>query len=303
MKLTKTTSLLTGMLVAFAATVAVAAAQESPASPPPAPAPIASDHPTPMDVQYDGRTHILVAPYVWAPTVKGNFQFQIPRLGQHGGGNLQSNVQVGPSDYAQKLNAAGMLAFDARKGEVDLFGDVIYLNASTSASLFSTISGPLGGVQIPVNVNANARLSVVIWEAAAGFTVAHGHNADLSAFAGVRQFPLDLTVDYTATVGKRGIIAPSGTSKTSVTAPDVIFGLRGKAFLGDSRWFVPYYIDAGAGYNNQTWEAYTGAGTAFNHGQTLLLVWRSLNYSGFPANSTVQKLSMGGPLIGYTFNL
>jgi hypothetical protein len=88
-----------------------------------------------------------------------------------------------------------------------------------------------------------------------------------------------------------------------VTTADVIFGLRGKAFFGDSRFFVPYYIDLGVGANNQTWQGYGGAGYAFDHGQTLQLAWRSLNYYGLPSNSAVQKLTMGGPVLGYTFGL
>jgi hypothetical protein len=94
-----------------------------------------------------------------------------------------------------------------------------------------------------------------------------------------------------------------GTVVNKQVANDVIFGLRGKAFLGDGHWFVPYYIDAGAGAINQTWQAYTGAGYTFNHGQTFLLAYRSLNYYGFPAGSPVQKLTLGGPLLGYTFQL
>jgi hypothetical protein len=80
-------------------------------------------------------------------------------------------------------------------------------------------------------------------------------------------------------------------------------GCGGKAFFGNGHWFVPYYIDLGTGSNNQTWEGYTGAGYTFNHGQAILLSYRSLNYYDFPANSPVHKLTMSGPLVGYTFNL
>ena len=169
-----------------------------------------------MDTQYDGHTHIMVAPYIWGPTVKGNFQYSIPTLARKRGvvGITQSSVQVGPSDYLpKKSNSALMLAFDARKGDVDLFGDIIYLNASTSAAFSASVSGPLGKVQVPISLNTNADLAVAIWEAAAGLTFAHGHNADLSGFVGVRDFPLTLTLDYNAVVGKRGIIQPSARSR------------------------------------------------------------------------------------------
>ena len=298
-------SLAPGMALILAAVTAVARAQETPASPEPTPATTATPAPTLMDREYDGRTHIMVAPYVWAPTVKGNFQYSIPTLPRkhRGGGIAQSSVQVGPSNYLPKINSALMFAFDARKGDVDLFGDVIYLNASTSANFAGSITGPLGKAQIPFSLSTNARLAVAIWEAAAGYTFAHGHDADLSGFVGVRQFPVNLTLAYNAVVGKRGLIMPSGTVTTSDFTNDIIFGLRGKAFFGDDHFFVPYYADLGTGNTNQTWEAYSGAGYAFNHGQTILLAWRALNYNDFIPPAHVQKLSMGGPLLGYTFNL
>jgi hypothetical protein len=114
---------------------------------------------------------------------------------------------------------------------------------------------------------------------------------------------VNLTLDYSAVVGKRGLIAPSGTVTTSDFTNDIIFGLRGKAFFGGDHFFVPYYGDLGTGNDNQTWQAYTGAGYAFDHGQTLLVAWRALNYNEFFPTSHVQKLSLGGPLLGYTFDL
>jgi hypothetical protein len=269
------------------------------------PAPAASAAPTFMDKEYDGRLHVMVAPYIWGPSVKANFEFSVPTLPRRPPRIAQGSVQVGPSDYAPKLNSAFMFAFDARKGNFDLFGDAIYLNASNNASIASSISGPLGRFNIPVNVNASAHLATAIWEAAAGYTVARGHNADLSIFAGVRQFPINVNIGYDATVGRRGILAPSGTVTLDTHTNDIIFGLRGKAFFGDGRLYVPYYVDLGTStyINSQSWQAYTGAGYAFPHGQSIVALWRALNYDGFPPTSGVQKLSMYGPLLGYTFNL
>jgi hypothetical protein len=120
---------------------------------------------------------------------------------------------------------------------------------------------------------------------------------------GTRAFPLNLNFSYTAVIGKRGIIAPSGSGSTSEGAYDIIWGLRGRAFFGGDHWYVPYYGDFGEGNNNQTWQAYGGGGYAFDHGQTFVALWRALNYNAFPATSHVQKMSLAGPLLGYTFNL
>lgn len=290
------------LICASLALAARADAQETPA--PATPAPAAS--PTLMDREYDGNLHIMAAPYVWAPTVGGTFQFTIPKLPRRGGGTRQTSASVAPVNYLPKLNSAAMFAFDARKGGIDLFGDYIYVNATVSATASATLSGRLGQRQVPVSLSTNARLRESIWEAAAGFTVARGHNADLSVIAGLREYPLSLTFDYTATIGTRRPFMRSGSVQTADIAQDVIFGLRGKAFLGDGHWYVPYYVDLGTGIGqlgNQTWQGYSGAGYAFNHGQSIILLYRDLTYTGFSPISHVQKLSMYGPLLGYTFNL
>jgi hypothetical protein len=263
--------------------------------------------PTLLDRQYDGQTHVMFAPYVWAPTIKGNFQFSIPKLPHTttgtGGNILAGTLQVGPSDYLPKLNTALMGAFDVRKGNVDLYVDAIYLNASTNATIVSTISGPLGHVHIPVTINSSARLATGIYEAALGFTVARSHYADLSTFLGYRDFPITLNVSWNATVGKRGLIAPSGTTTTSDRTEDAVWGLKGRAFLGDKGWYIPYYGDFGGGNNNSTWQAYTGLGYAYPHGQSFILLYRQLDYYGFPETAHTQRLDLGGPVLGYTFNI
>jgi hypothetical protein len=255
-----------------------------------------------MDRQYDGQWHFTAAPYVWLPTLRQNVQYHARVPSTTHTTPVSATVQVGPSDYLSNINAAAMFSFDARKGDWDTFGDYIYTNVSANATFPTYLQGPLGHVKIPATFSTSAHLAASIWEIATGITLAHGHNADLNLFAGWRQFPLNLSLGYNAVLGQRGLIAPHGTVTANPLANDVIFGFRGKAFL-DNHWFAPYYADMGVGATNQTWEAFGGGGYAFNHGQTLLLVYRALNYNAFPADSPVQKLSMYGPLLGYTFQI
>lgn len=310
--MTRSFSFLTAAILACAAATSFAQAQEAPVpaeSPVPAAPPAPNTALTPMQRQYDGALHVTLAPYVWLPTVRQNVQYSIPTLSQQsmagfkaGGVPIQSSVQVGPSDYASNINAAAMFSFEVRKGALDLFGDYIYANVSTTASATTTVRGPLGHVKIPISLTTNARLAASIWEIAAGFSLAHGNNADVNLFGGWRQFPLNLTLDYNAVVGKKGIVQPAGTVVESPMANDVIFGLRGKAFFND-HFYLTYYGDMGAGAINQTWEAFAGPGYMFDHGQTIVLAYRTLDYNAFPQNSPVQKLVMYGPLLGYTFQL
>ncbi len=286
------------VMLGFALAAAPARAQQTP---PPAPLPPPAN-PTPLDREYDGQLHITLAPYIWAPNVKLNAQYTIQTLPTRPVHIVAPSIEVGPSDYLPKVDSAFSGAFDARKGIVDLFGDVIYLNAATSASFVGTISGPLGRVHIPFTVDTTARISPAIWELAAGVTLAHNDFADVSFFAGTRQFPISASLSYNAVVGRRGIIAPSGSLHTFDAADDMILGLRGKVFF-NQRIFVPYYGDFGNGSNNQSWEAYGGAGYAFDHGQTIVALYRALSYFNFPPSAHPQRLNMYGPLLGYTFHI
>ena len=291
--------------LAFTLAAAAAQAQETPAATPAPSAPPVTRNATPMDRAYDGNWHVTLAPYLWLPTVRTNVKYTIPQLPLGGGGgSLATNVQVGPSDYLSSLNSAGQMAFNVRKGDAEFFGDYIFMNLSSTANFNSLVSGPLGKVKIPVSLVTNSRLAASIWELGAGFSLAHGHNGDANLFVGWRQFPLTTNLAWTGTIGGSKLaITRAGTVRISPLANDVVFGLNGKIFSGDNHWFAPYYIDYGAGATQQTWEGYGGAGYMFDHGQSMVVAFRTLNYNAFPPDSPVQKLSMWGPLLGYSFGL
>ena len=229
----------------------------------------------------------------------------MPTLPRHGHGErlIQSTVDVGPSSYLPKLNAAAMAAFDVRKGNIDVYGDAIYLNASTTATISSTISGPLGKVHIPLTIDSSARLSSAVWELALELHGRAQPHRRPKYFSRLSRFSRSsLNVSYTGIVGKRGILAPTGTVTPSDHTTDAIWGLRGRAFT-NQHWYIPYYFDFGGGSNNQTWQAYGGAGYAFTHGQSLVVLYRQLEYYGFPLTAHAQRMDLGGPVLGYTFNL
>ena len=287
-------------LIAVMCTAAGARAQETPASAQPA----ATTAPTRMDQEYNGRPHLTITPYIWGPTINGDFQYTVPPLRHRrldAGGVLSTNIQVGPSQYVPKINTAGMLDLNYQQGRFSLAGDALYLNTSSTATIQGSVLGPRGKVQIPITINSSARLATSIWQVAAGYTLAQGHQADLIMFAGIREFPINLTADYSTVVGKRQFVGPSGTIDMSDNTSDAIWGIRGKVFFGQDHWVVPYYFDVGQGTNNQSWQAFGGAGYVFNHGQSILALWRTLDYNAFPPTSHTQKLTLYGPLIGYSF--
>lgn len=283
-------------LAAAAAFPACALAQGASATPSPAPA---AAKPTVLDRAYDGATHWSVAPYVWLPTFGGIFSYKVPTLPRAAvGGAASIGVSIPPSQYLNKLNSAAMLDLAVRKGDVQVFADYDYVNIVSSSSRIGNISGPNGRIQIPVDASSSTRLTAAIWEIAAGYTLYHNSYTDLELFGGYQSLPAKTTLDYSLAIGKHDIISNSGTLQESAQIGDVIFGLRGNVLFGNSGWYAPYYIDIGSGYNNQSWQALAGVGYHFPHGQGLLLSWRNLNYDSDPGSS-IQKLTMGGPLLGY----
>jgi hypothetical protein len=301
------------ILLALTLTTGIATAQSdapAPGSAAPSPTPVAAPpaaspaRTTVIDAEYDGQTHFTFTPYLWVPTVNGTFQFNAPRLPHVGvgGGTAIVNTQVGPNSYLSKLNFAIMGAFDLRKGDVAGFGDFINLNLSSGVTRVTSVSGPLGRLQIPVDLGSSGRISSTIWELGAALTLAHGHDASLEFLSGWRQATVNATLDWNLSVGKNALIRRSGSDFRSDSLGDVIFGLRGKVALGDSGWFVPYYADYGVGATNNSSEQYIGVARAFRTGSVLLL-FRNLSYT-LPANiSFIQRIRFGGPLIGYTFKL
>jgi hypothetical protein len=119
-------------------------------------------------------------------------------------------------------------------------------------------------------------------------------------FGGIRYASVKSSLDWNF-AGPGGQLGRSGSLSDRVNLTDGIIGVRGAVKLGaDGRWFLPYYVDAGWGNSNWTWQAYTGVGYRFGWGD-LLFVYRNLEYKADHDNQLVQKLRMGGPAIAATF--
>ncbi len=286
----------------FAFSSVAAVAQTTPS---PTPAPATPARHTVVSQAYDGATHLTFTPYVWLPTANGTFQFNVPNRPSAGGGSTLStlNAQVGPNSYLNNINFALMGAFELRKGDVGIYGDAITLNVSSGATYITDVTGPFGHVHVPVDFGTSGRVSATVWEAGGDLTLWHNDYADVQFLTGWRQIRVTGNFDYNVDIGKNQQFARMGSVSTHTNIGDVVFGFKGKVAVGDGGWFVPYYMDYGVGApSNNTWQAFTGVGKA-SRGGSFLLLFRDMNYD-FPAGaSPIQKLRLGGPLLGYTINL
>lgn len=239
--------------------------------------------------RFDGNWHLNVTPYLWLPAINGTVNYSQGR-----GGSI--SAQVDPGSYLQNLDFAGMLTGEARKGNWSAFTDYIYLHLSGSNPAVKSVSDPAGNVQVPVNLGGSTSVISNVWTLAGGYTVWHEAPGHLEVFVGTRLLNFDSSVGWNFST-PIGLITPGGKVSQTLTKWDGIAGLRGQIRFGESKWFMPYYADIGAGSDNWTWQAILGVGYRFGWGE-LSLVVRSLSYY---FDDDKLDLRMTGPALGATF--
>jgi hypothetical protein len=234
-----------------------------------------------------------LTPYLWLPNVDGTLRFSIPP-----GAAGSPQVQVGPNDYLKNLDMALMLSGEARKGAWAVITDVIYLDFSNESAEVKTVSGPGGVVQAPINANSQTGLKGLVWNLAASYTVSRSDTARFEVLGGFRYLGLETKLDWQL-AGPLGLFPQSGSFSQKEELWDAIIGVRGKVRFGGGNWFVPYYLDAGTGSSQLTWQGVAGIGYSWKWGDALL-AYRHLSYEQ-KGDKLVQDLQFSGPALGVTF--
>jgi hypothetical protein len=241
-------------------------------------------------------------PYLWAPGIDGTLKYDIPPTGD-GASNVDFSSYV-----LENLNFALMLTAEARKGTWSVLTDVVYLDVESGDTNVKSVSftGPGGRIEVSAgaNLDTNASLSGVLWELAAGYTVARGGNSSLDVLAGFRLLSIKAETDWLLSGSitdnvSGGTFARSGGASQSETLWDGIIGIRGTVGLGDSRWAIPYYLDVGTGSSALTWQGVAGIEYRYNWGD-LQLMYR-YTYYDMKEGELLQNVSLGGPAIGVNF--
>ncbi len=90
-----------------------------------------------------------------------------------------------------------------------------------------------------------------------------------------------------------------GRTSDKIDKWDGIIGARGAVRLGgDDKWYLPYYVDIGAGSGNWTWQGYVGVGYKWGGGG-FLLAYRNLSYN-MNGDQLIESLRLAGPALGFT---
>jgi hypothetical protein len=250
-----------------------------------------------------GHWAVAVALNAWVPTVNGDLLYDLPE----GEGGRDFNVKIGPNDYLTHLNFALPVSIDLRNDRWSVLTDVTYVNLGQDSNV--TAVRPAGGLPIEVsaNLSTNTDLKGLLWTEAFGWTIAgHPSGSFADLMIGVRYFGLKSETKWHLSgavdiPGSDQVILPrDGKSSHDKSLWDGIFGIRGKARLGE-HWSIPFYADAGLGNSKFTWQG--SAGIDWAPGKLeFALCYRQMSWEQ-KEDKFVQGLRLGGPQlsIGYRF--
>jgi hypothetical protein len=241
-----------------------------------------------------------ITPYLWLPNVNGTLKYSIPP-----GAGGSPEVEAGPNDYLQNLQAVIMLSGEVRKDRWSVFTDVIYLAFSDEESSVKSVNFGGDVVSSSLNLATSSSLRGTAWTLGAGYAVQTGQHVTLDVFGGLRYFSLQASTSWQLDAI---VSLPSNTSQTfprsgGISAGadlwDGIIGVRGRVPLGSSDWSIPYYLDIGAGSSQLTWQGMIGIAYTFNWG-SVTFAYRNLYYDQ-KDDKLVQNLRFDGPALGATF--
>ncbi len=247
----------------------------------------------------EDRWTFAITPYLWLPNVNGTLKYSIPP-----GAGSSPDVETGPNNYLQNLQAALMLAGEARKDQWSVKTDVIYLHFANQKSSVKEVN--FGGATVGTSLNSSTSSSLTgwLWTLIGGYTVVQTPRMTLDALGGVRYLGIRASTDWqlTATVtgpGAGQVFPASGSISERTDVWDAIVGVRGRVHLGEGKWYLPYYLDAGAGSSKLTWQALLGVSYEFSWGQAVL-DYRHLAYDQ-KDDRLLQDFRFSGPALGVTF--
>jgi hypothetical protein len=233
-----------------------------------------------------------LTPYQWLPRVDASMRYEPPGSG---------GSPVPMTNLLQHLNAALFLSGEARKGRWGLTTDLVYVDFGKTGSNVTTVGGGGGQTEVPINSGTTTTLTGYMVSLAGNYSLARWPDGRLDLLAGLRYTHIGTTLDWSFTTTVDDLPGRSGSTEGGVDLWDGVVGFRGNArFGGGGKWFVPYYLDAGAGTSKFTWQALGGVGYSFGWGD-LLVVYRYLSFEEGDEHF-LQHLSFSGPAIGATFH-
>ena len=228
--------------------------------------------------------------YGWFPAIGGSTSFPSGASGP--------SIDVSASDVIDALKMTFMGQIEARKGQWGVWSDLVYadLGGSKDGTRDFTVDGH------PVSASANLGLDVksTVWTLAGLYNLSSTAENTTDLLFGTRMLNMKQTLNWSLASSIPELPTRSGEASVDGTDWDAIVGLKGRYYLGAERkWFLPYYVDVGAGQSKLTWQVNAGVGYKFDWG-SVFATWRYLDYQ-FKSGNALESMNMNGGLIGVAF--
>ena len=219
-----------------------------------------------------------ITPYVWVPSVHGTIDYDNTQI---------ATASMSGSTIVKNLDTGFMLDGEIHYGRWGVLGN----------ATFAKLKMPNTQANLPAQgttATAQTDIWMGIYTAAGTYTAYSSEQFYLDVLAGARFLHLNSKTNLSETAAQSTLF--SGLSST-----DAVGGVQGRIRLGESRFFVPYYVDAGGGSSiaKFTSQQILGVGYSFKLAD-VLLVYNNLYYN-FNKNNYSAYVDMGGPAIAATF--
>jgi len=217
-----------------------------------------------------------VTPYAWAMGIRGSVSHNGTSLGQ---------IKLTPGNVLSDINIAAMLVFEARRGRYGLYFDGVY------GDLGSTASKVVGRADLSASTN----LAMTMVTLAPTYNFINSSSLRLDGLVGARIMWQNARTSISLAQTDLSI-----TESSNLQLAAGVAGVKGRYNFENSKYFVPFYVDVGAGQSSSfTSQAYLGVGRAFDWGD-VSLVAKNVYYQFKPNQNTVD-LNMFGAAIAVTF--
>jgi hypothetical protein len=217
-----------------------------------------------------------VTPYAWAMGITGSVSNNGSRLGE---------VKLTSGDVLSNLTMAAMVVAEAHYGRWGVYLDAMYgdLGSSTSRVVRET------------NLKATTSVDMTIVTIAPSYNLQNTPSLYLDGLLGARLLWQNATT--TLSLPETG---QSLSESGSLHLADAVIGVKGRWHLGHSDYFVPFYVDVGAGQSSSfTNQAYVGLGRSFSWGD-VSIVAKNVYYR-FKPNERHVNLNLFGAAVAATF--
>lgn len=235
------------------------------------PVPSTTSNPTSLKDEWN----YSITPYLWGLGVRGS-------ISHH---NVSTPVKATLGDLLSDIKFLAMFTAEARTPKFGLYIDALY------GDLGKSVAKVVG--RSDLNANVTAQLSMITL--APNFRLYSSKSSYVDGLIGARYLWLN-----TSTKISDPALNVSFKYNITENITTAIAGVKGRVNLGDSNYFVPFYVDAGGGQHSSfTSQAYLGIGRAYDWGD-VSLVAKNVYYN-FKLNNANVDLNMFGAGVGVTF--